>query len=171
MPVDPQALEFFQGETRRLQGTGGAAAPEDSLPESVAAVCNALGAERAIIFLSQAGGKELVSYIAAGMEYGAPLILPADSGIAGEVLRLGTALVVNDLTGESESPTGSEEQLGFRTLNVLSAPLRDGLGRTFGVFQVMNKPGGFTPTDQALILPYVSALSDALHPHVRAVLA
>jgi hypothetical protein len=170
MPVDPRSLEFFRGETKRLQGFGGRPAPEGTLPKSVEAVCNALGAERAIVFLSHAGGKELISYLSAGMEYGSPLILSADRGIPGEVLRFGTALVVNDLADDSRPDSGTEEPLGFRILNVLSAPLKDSLGGTFGVFQLLNKPGGFTPSDQALILPYASALSDALHPHVRSIL-
>lgn len=163
VPVNPEAVEFFLNETRKLKEANGSAGYDELLQESMEAVCNAIGAERVTIFLSHSGGQELMSYLMAGAGSTATLIIPSDKGIAGEVLRFGSALVVNDLYDHADFYAELEEMTGVRALNILAAPLKDALGGTSGVFQMTNKPGGFSASDQALLLPYVSALADSLH--------
>ena len=163
-PVDLQAVEFFYREGRNLKEARSRNGFDEVLQASMETVCNTLGAERAAVFLTHSGGSELISHVMAGAGSTSTIIIPSDQGIAGEVLRFGTALVVNDLSDRATFYAELEKMTGIRALNILAAPLKDAIGNTFGVFQATNKPGGFTASDQALILPYVSALSDALQP-------
>ncbi|MBW3625201.1 MAG: GAF domain-containing protein [Armatimonadetes bacterium] len=162
-PVDPEALEFFRREARTLKESQGTPAFEEILQNSLEAVCNAIGAERAYLFLVHVGAKELISYRAVGAGADTMILLPTDRGIAGEVFRFGSSLVVNDLPENAGYAADLEERIGCQALNILAAPLKDPLGKTLGVFQALNKPGGFSASDQALILPYISSLADALY--------
>jgi putative methionine-R-sulfoxide reductase with GAF domain len=166
LPLNPQVVEFLLMQTQRLKEARALEDLEGMLLPTLNGVCSALGAERATLFLSCSDGLELASYLGIGLENLPAIRIPAHQGIAGAVLRQGTVLVENDLSDNESFYKSLEAMTGFLTLNILAAPLKDPIGNTFGVFQVLNKVGGFTPSDQALILPFVSALADALYPHL-----
>lgn len=62
---------------------------------------------------------------------------PADRGIAGEVLRSGQPLRVDDVAGDSRFYGGVDERSGLVTRNLICAPLRS-RGGVIGVLQVLN---------------------------------
>lgn len=77
---------------------------------------------------------------------------PAGSGISGYVARLGEPVIVNDVTKDPRFNPGVDAATGFRTRNVMCAPLivHDTL---IGVLEVMNKldKGVYNSNDMALL--------------------
>ena len=107
-----------------------------------------LHAERATIFLYDAGTNELISRIAAGAE---EIRFPADRGIAGAAIQTGQTVVVPDAYADERFNPDVDKRTGFRTRNILSVPLRNHEGKLVGVLQVLNKtPDGFADYDISL---------------------
>src|SRR5262245_20921913 len=77
------------------------------------------------------------------------LRFPADRGVAGEVLRTGRALRVDDVSGDSRFFGGVDEQTGTVTRTLLCAPLRSRRG-VIGTVEVVNRRGGGTFGDEDL---------------------
>jgi sigma-B regulation protein RsbU (phosphoserine phosphatase) len=64
----------------------------------------------------------------------------ADRGIAGEVLRSGRPLRVDDVRSDSRFFAGADEKSGTTTRNLIAAPLRSEHG-SIGVIQAVNRRG------------------------------
>jgi phosphoserine phosphatase len=112
-----------------------------------------LDAERASLFLYEPATKELVGKITIGEP---DLRVPADRGIVGESASTRRIINVADAYGDSRFNPEVDRRTGFRTRNILAAPLMDHEGELVGVVQMLNKRGGpFTQRDELL----ASALS------------
>ncbi len=87
----------------------------------------------------------------------------ADRGFAGEVLRSGQPLRVDDVRGDRRFYSGADEKSGNTTRNLIAAPLRAEHG-TIGVIQAVNRHGsaaggaGFSDDD----LAFLEALSGSV---------
>lgn len=66
--------------------------------------------------------------------------IDADSGIAGQCLRLNRPILVENVQRSVEWSPEVDQLIGFNTLSVLCAPLRDGR-RRLGVLEVVNQQG------------------------------
>ena len=76
---------------------------------------------------------------------------PADRGVAGHVLRTGKPLIVPDTSKSPYFFKRVDDQVGYRTLNMLDVPLQTP-ERTIGVLCAVNKKeGGFDDDDVALL--------------------
>jgi len=98
-----------------------------------------LDAERASLFLYDAGTDELITRIAAGVD---EIRIPADKGIAGATVRTGSTINVPDAYRDERFNPEVDRQTGFHTRNILSVALRDHEGGLVGVLQVINKRRG-----------------------------
>jgi hypothetical protein len=80
------------------------------------------------------------------------LRFPADRGIAGEVLRCGRPIRVDDVRADRRFYSGVDEQSGARTRNLIATPLRTEQG-VIGVLQAVNRrgPNGFSDDDLAFL--------------------
>ncbi|MHC4718028.1 MAG: GAF domain-containing protein, partial [Planctomycetota bacterium] len=107
-----------------------------------------LSAERATLFLYEPDTDEFVSRIAHGAEeirFGASVGIAGAAGAGKEVLNIPDAYADERFNQEVDRETG------YRTRNILAAPLRDHDGELVGVLEVLNKLGGpFTPEDVIL---------------------
>ena len=87
----------------------------------------------------------------------------ADRGIAGEVLRSGRPIRVDDVGADSRFFSGADQESGTTTRNLIAAPLRSEQG-TIGVIQAVNRRGagedvaGFSDDD----LAFLEALSGSV---------
>ena len=99
-----------------------------------------MGAERASLFLLDKDRNELWSKIAIG----SPEIIrfDADLGIAGDVLKSGKAINVEDAYGNPKFNPGVDRRTGYRTRTILCVPMKDIRGRPIGVLQALNKIKG-----------------------------
>jgi signal transduction histidine kinase len=118
-------------------------------------ITEALEADRATLYLVDEANDELVSQIVQGDEVRS-IRLKSGQGIAGQVARTGKLLHVKDAYKDPRFNPAWDMASGYRTRSILAAPMKNHLGRTIGVIQVLNKlRGEFTAEDISLL----SALS------------
>ena len=111
----------------------------------------ALEADRATLYLLDEANDELVSRIVQGREVQS-IRLKVGAGIAGHVAKTGKSLHVKEPYKDPRFNAEWDMISGYRTRSILAAPMKNHLGRTIGVIQVLNKKRGeFTDTD-AIIL-------------------
>jgi len=114
-------------------------------------ITDALEAERATLYLLDEGKDELVSRITQGEEVRS-IRLKVGQGIAGHVARTGKALHVKDAYKDPRFSPEWDVLSGYRTRSILASPMKNHLGRTIGVIQVLNKRrGDFTDVDIVIL--------------------
>ncbi len=112
---------------------------------------DALEADRATLYLLDEANDELVSRIAQGADVHS-VRLKVGHGIAGHVARTGKPLHVRDPYRDPRFSAEWDMVSGFRTRSILAAPMKNHLGKTIGVVQVLNKRRGDFTEDDADIL-------------------
>jgi Nif-specific regulatory protein len=108
-----------------------------------------LGAERGTLLLHDPERAELWSRLAGGLDKGMVIRLPDDSGLAGACFHGNASVNVADAYADPRFNQEVDRETGFTTRSILSLPLRDAGGVPIGVVQVMNRPGGFGPDEEA----------------------
>ncbi|HMJ16117.1 MAG TPA: GAF domain-containing sensor histidine kinase [Polyangiaceae bacterium] len=113
-------------------------------------------ADRATLYLLDEARKELVSRLVVGQQVRS-IRIKLGHGIAGTVAQTGKAIRVKDAYEDPRFEREWDTLTGYRTTSMLAAPLKNHLGRTIGVIQVLNKRRGleFSSEDEAIL----SALS------------
>ena len=113
-------------------------------------------ADRATLYLLDEAHDELVSRMVVG-EQVRSIRMKVGHGIAGLVAQTGRALRVRDAYTDPRFERDWDVLTGYRTSSILAAPLKNHVGRTIGVIQILNKRGAdeFTTEDEAIL----SALS------------
>jgi signal transduction histidine kinase/putative methionine-R-sulfoxide reductase with GAF domain len=113
-------------------------------------------ADRATLYLLDEAHDELVSRMVVG-EQVRSIRMKIGHGIAGLVAQTGRALRVRDAYSDPRFERDWDMLTGYRTSSILAAPLKNHVGRTIGVIQILNKKGAdeFTTEDEAIL----SALS------------
>src|SRR5262245_6250115 len=120
-----------------------------------------LDAELASLFLLDRERSELWSKVSFDAED--TLRFDASQGIAGEALRTGQAIRVNDVRLDDRFFQGVDFSTGHRTRNLIALPLRNLQGENIGVFEVINKTSGlFTDEDLELARLLAGQMSIAL---------
>jgi len=104
-------------------------------------ITDALEAERATLYLLDEANDELVSRIAHGEDVRS-IRLKIGHGIAGHVARTGKPLHVRDAYKDPRFSPEWDMLSGYRTRSILAAPMKNHLGKTIGVVQVLNKKAG-----------------------------
>lgn len=118
-------------------------------------ITDALEADRATLYLLDEANDELVSRIALGDDVRS-IRLKLGSGIAGHVARTGKLLHVRDAYKDTRFSAEWDMLTGYRTKSILAAPMKNHLGKTIGVVQVLNKKHGEFSDDDADILAALS---------------
>jgi signal transduction histidine kinase len=114
-------------------------------------ITDALDADRATLYLLDETKDELVSRIAKGNDVRS-IRLKVGQGIAGQVARTGKPLHVRDAYKDPRFSAEWDLLSGYRTRSILAAPMRNHLGKTIGVVQVLNKKSGdFTDDDSDVL--------------------
>jgi signal transduction histidine kinase len=113
-------------------------------------------ADRATLYLLDEANNELVSRMVVG-EQVRSIRMKVGHGIAGLVAETGRAIRVRDAYSDPRFERDWDVLTGYRTSSILAAPLKNHVGRTIGVIQILNKRGAdeFTTEDEAIL----SALS------------
>ncbi len=110
-----------------------------------------LGAERASLFLNDAATGELYSRVAQGTSSREIRMLNT-TGIAGAVFENGQGEIIADAYADNRFNRQVDEQTGFKTQNIVCAPVKTVKGEVIGVTQALNKKEGpFTPDDLNLL--------------------
>jgi signal transduction histidine kinase len=109
-------------------------------------------ADRATLYLLDEAKDDLVSKLVAGGEVRS-IRMKVGHGIAGLVAQTGEAIRVEDAYRDPRFEREWDLLTGYRTTSMLAAPLKNHVGRTIGVLQVLNKRGGkgFSDDDEAIL--------------------
>ncbi|HFE54013.1 MAG TPA: HD domain-containing protein, partial [Bacteroidetes bacterium] len=88
-------------------------------------------------------------------------------GIAGHVLCTGEVLNIPDAYSDPRFNPAIDRETGYRTRSILTAPLRNHLGETIGVFQVLNKESGPFTREDELLLDAISGIASTQIENAR----
>ncbi|NQZ08333.1 MAG: GAF domain-containing protein [Algicola sp.] len=109
------------------------------------------GAQRSTVFLHDAQSGELFSRFAQG-EHQREIRLLDNEGIAGHVFQSREGLIVDDAYQDSRFNPEVDKETGFKTNELLCAPIITVRGEIIGVIQSINcNHGKFNPADMHLI--------------------
>ena len=110
-----------------------------------------IGAERGTLFLNDPITDELYSRFAQG-NFQREIRILNTTGIAGHVFQSGKGAIIDDAYADDRFNRTVDEQTGFKTRNILCAPVRTVKEELIGVIQVLNKKHGeFTSEDLSLL--------------------
>jgi phosphoserine phosphatase RsbU/P len=129
----------------------------DELYEAILGVVRTeIGVERATLFVLQPDRRTLTARI--NPEHGLRAIhLEVGQGLAGTVALSGRSIIVDDAYADERFDTSTDRASGFRTRNVLCAPIRHRGGDVVGVLQLLNKRDGTFDTRD---LEFLEAMSE-----------
>ncbi|HEY3497091.1 MAG TPA: GAF domain-containing sensor histidine kinase [Polyangiaceae bacterium] len=151
-----EALRREQRISRALREVGTALGStldlDDLLELILAKLTELVEADRATLYLLDEAKGELVSRVVAGGEVRS-IRMKLGHGVAGLVASTGEPIRIEDAYRDPRFEREWDLLTGYQTVNMLVAPLKNHVGRTIGVLQVLNKRGGgvFTSEDEALV--------------------
>lgn len=125
----------------------------DNMLELVLAkAADLLEADRATLYLIDDATGELVSRHVTGGTVSA-IRLSVGDGIAGSVVKSGKTIRVRDAYKDKRFDRTWDLQTGYRTRAILAVPMKNHVGRTIGVLQVLNKRDGkdFSADDEGML--------------------
>src|SRR6516225_6237727 len=124
---------------------------DHQLPQLIELIAKALDAERASLFLHDSSSGELFSRVIRG-EGVAEIRIPQSTGIVGAVFSSGRVEVIENAYRDPRFNPEVDRRTGYRTRNILCAPLRNATGQVIGVTEVLNKRSdAFGEIDVALL--------------------
>lgn len=152
--------DALQRETRiaqALREVGAALGPSEDLDDVLELVLEKtqelLESDRATLFLMDETTGDLVSRIV-GSGQVRSVRMRVGYGIAGYVAQTGKTLRIRDAYADPRFEAEWDRLTGFKTKTMLATPLRNHLGATIGVLQVLNKRHSeqFTVEDEELLI-------------------
>ncbi len=124
---------------------------DEVLRTLVEIVARETDSERGSLFLNDPQTGELYSRIALG-DHSREIRILNNSGIAGHVFTQGEGLIIHEPYKDPRFNAAVDEQTGFKTRNILCAPVRTVRGDVIGVCQALNKKKGrFTARDMGFM--------------------
>ena len=98
------------------------------------------------------------------------IVLPMGTGVAGSVAESGSVENIPDAYADDRFNSAHDEETGYKTHNILAAPVRDGNGDIVGVIQAINHSNSesgevqpFSANDEELLRMLASQSGIALH--------
>ena len=109
-------------------------------------------ADKGTIYLLDHETHDLVSRVLGGTVV-QEIRLPIGSGIAGHVAKTGEVINLTDAYEDERFNPAIDKETGYRTISMLTMPMRDPERRTVGVIQLLNKADGgvFNREDEEFI--------------------
>ena len=126
------------------------------ISEYAKAVSNA---ERCSIFIYNPNIEMLWTTLADGVE---KIMVHKDDGIVGHTLKEGKPILVNNPYEDDRFLHTIDNKTGFVTENIASIPIFNSNRRIIGVFQLLNKPGGFSSEDAKFMIFFAHYISGYL---------
>jgi phosphoserine phosphatase len=136
---------------------------EQILQTVTTGVCEALGCERASLYLYDAERKEVYTRVATELEI-EEIRFPIDRGVSGWVAQNRELANIADPSADPHWDPGFDKRTGFHTRNILAAPIISPQDdRLIGVLQLLNKHDGpFGPFDEQVVRAFAAHAATAL---------
>ncbi len=103
-----------------------------------------IGAERCSVFVYNADDHTLWTTIADGID---KIVLPAEKGIVGHTFISGEPTIVFDAKLDPLFHSEIDDESGYVTKNLITAPIFDSQRKVIGVLELLNKEEGFDEED------------------------
>jgi signal transduction histidine kinase len=151
------ALAHEARVARALQEVGNALGTtldlDDLLELILGKITELVEADRATLYLLDEAKNELVSRFVVGQQVRS-IRMKVGHGIAGTVAHSGKPIRIADAYSDPRFEPEWDALTGYRTRSMLAGPLKNHLGRTIGVIQVLNKlgDGEFSDEDEAILM-------------------
>lgn len=116
----------------------------------------ASGAERCSIFIYNQKLQMLWTTLADGIE---KIMVHQDDGIVGHTVKDAKPILVNNPYEDDRFFHAIDNKTGFVTENIASIPIFDSSRHVIGVFQLLNKPGGFSREDAKFMIFFAHYIS------------
>jgi adenylate cyclase len=134
-------------------------------PRLMEVVIETIGADRSTLFLYDPETEELFSRVIRGGVID-EVRFPARMGIAGSVFASGKGEIIPDAYADPRFNREVDQRTGYRTRNILCAPIRNKKREVIGITQALNKrDGAFDDADlhllEGLALQAAAALENA----------
>lgn len=117
------------------------------------------GAERCSIFIYNPKIQMLWTTLADGVQ---KIMVHQEDGIVGHTLKEGKPILVNNPYEDPRFLHSIDHKTGFVTENIASIPIFDSNRKIIGVFQLLNKLGGFTQEDAKFMIFFAHYISGYL---------
>ncbi len=131
----------------------------DGLPIISEYAKNVSGAQRCSIFIRNFSNQTLWTTLADGIQ---TITLHENDGIAGHTIKEGKPLLINDPYNDAHFLSAIDDKSGFVTENIASIPIFDSNRQIIGVFQLLNKPDGFSAKDAKSMIFFAHYISTYL---------
>ena len=129
---------------------------EEGLPLIAKYTTDIIGAKRCSIFIYNNKKDILWTTIADGME---KIIVGSEDGIVGQSLMRKEIIIENDARSNPHFLAEIDEESGFRTKNLICAPIISSSNEVIGVLELLNKPLGFTVEDERFMKLFTTFIS------------
>ena len=117
---------------------------EDGLPLISKYVKEVVGAERCSIFIYDAQEHRLWSTIAEGVKR---IEVDVEEGVVGHTIRIKEPIITNNAYEHPHFLPKIDRETGYKTHNLITAPIFDSNRVIIGVLELLNKEGGFDEED------------------------
>jgi signal transduction protein with GAF and PtsI domain len=117
---------------------------EDGLPLISKYVKDVVGADRCSIFIYNAKEHRLWTTIAEGVER---IEVDVQEGVVGHTIRTQEPIITNDAYAHPHFLPKIDKETGYKTHNLITAPIFDSKRIIIGVLELLNKEGGFNEED------------------------
>jgi GAF domain-containing protein len=131
----------------------------EGLPHISKYVKNVIGADRCSIFINDNIKKELWTTLADGVE---KIIVPSEKGIVGHTLVARKPIIANDVYSNPHFLSEVDAQTGYKTNNIVTAPIFNSQREIIGVLELLNKDGGFDNEDIKFMIFFAHYISGFL---------
>lgn len=132
---------------------------QDGLPMISEYAKEVSGAERCSIFIYNPKIQMLWTTLADGIE---KIMVHKDDGIVGHTVKEGKPILVNNPYEDDRFLATIDNKTGFVTENIASIPIFNSSRQIIGVFQLLNKPGGFSKEDARFMIFFAHYISGYL---------
>lgn len=141
---------------------GATLALDQLLPRLIELITKLLEADRGTLFLHDPASNELFSRVLQGGTV-AEIRIPSHAGIAGHVFSHAETLNIPDAYTDPRFNPEVDRRTGYRTRNILCAPLLNRDRQVIGVTQLLNRrEGAFTEADATLLQVITTQAAAAL---------
>ncbi len=118
-----------------------------------------IGAQRCSIFIYDTLAREFWTTLADGVE---KITIDADKGLVGFTLQEKKPIIANDPYTHPHFLGTVDKETGFKTENVITAPIFSSKREILGVLQLLNKEGGFDNEDVRFMIFFAHYISGYL---------
>lgn len=130
---------------------------QDGLPHISKYAKEITGADRCSMFIYDAERHEFWTILADGVER---IVVPSDKGFIGETLKVKKPIIENDVDSNPYFLSFIDKKTGYRTKNIITAPIFNSSNEIVGVLELLNKKGGFNEDDSKYMTFFAHSLSE-----------